>query len=107
MTISCGNLKCVPSIEHSTERFLNQVGALAIKENTPFTVLNESHFRRVESSSFDRVRKNKHYIYLNLQEELNESTPRIKIATRSHLITWLEQQGDEGKRVLKIWKLEN
>lgn len=106
MTVSCGNLKQLPTIEHSTEVFLNQIGALAIRENIPYTVLNDSYFRRVENSGSDWIRKNKHYLYLNLQEEIQDTTPRVKIAARFLLISWLKQQGKEGEWIIKTWKLD-
>ena len=34
-TIHCGNVKDNPAFEHSTEVFMNAVGALAIRENAP------------------------------------------------------------------------
>ncbi len=51
VTVNCGNLKDAPSFEHSTEAFINIIGALAVKENAPYTVLREGfgrrHWRRV------------------------------------------------------------
>jgi hypothetical protein len=46
LIINCGNLKDAPIFEHSTETFLNIVGALAVKENAPYTVLREGCGRR-------------------------------------------------------------
>lgn len=106
-TVTCGSLRHLPSIEHSTENFLNQVGALAIKENIPFTVLNDSSFRRIENSSSDFIKKNKHHIYLDLQEEIQSAAPRAKIAAEFYLINWLKMQGREGHRILKVWNLES
>ncbi len=33
MTINCGNLKYIPTFEHSTEAFINLVGTLAVRES--------------------------------------------------------------------------
>ena len=106
LTITCGNLKRIPAIEHSTEVFLNQVGALAIRENTPYTVMNERYFRRLENSASDWVRKNKYHIYLNLQDEVKATTPRTKILARLQLVSWLKRQGKKGEWIIKTWKLE-
>ena len=106
LTITCGNLKRPPAIEHSTETFLNQVGALAIRENIPYTVISENHFRRLENDFPDWVRKNKYHLYLDLQNEIKTTIPRAKISARFQLVNWLKQQGKEGERIIKIWKLE-
>jgi hypothetical protein len=67
VTINCGNLKDAPTFEHSTETFINQVGALAVKENAPYTVLLEDYGRRAGGECFDWERKNKHRIFFNLE----------------------------------------
>jgi hypothetical protein len=107
LTITCGSLRQPPSLEHSSEPFLNQVGALALKENVPFSLLTENHFRRVENSNPDLIRKNKYHLYLNFQEAIQNSTPREKIAAKFHLINWLKKQGREGNWIIKVWKLES
>lgn len=107
LTVTCGSLNQLPSIEHSTESFLNQIGALAIKENIPFTVLNDSSFRLIENSNFDFIKKNKYHIYLNFQEKIQSATPRAKIAAKLHLINWLKEKGREGNWIIKVWKLES
>ena len=107
LTITCGSLRQSPSIEHSTESFLNQIGALAIKENVPFTVLNDCSFRRIENGYSDFIKKNKHHIHLNLQDEIQSATPRAKIAARFQLINWLKKQGRKGDWIVKLWKLES
>lgn len=106
LTITCGSLKQLPAIEHSTEVFLNQVGALAIQENIPYTVICESHFRRQENSFYDWIRKNKYHLYLNLQDEIQLATPRTKISAGFLLVNWLKKQGKDGKWIIKTWKLE-
>jgi hypothetical protein len=105
LTVTCGSLIQPPSIEHSTESFLNQIGALAIKENVPFTVLNDSSFRRIENGYSDFIKKNKYHIYLNFQDEIQSATPRAKIVAKFHLINWLKKQGREGNWIIKFWKL--
>lgn len=105
-TVYCGNLRCVPKIEHATEWFINSIGALVIKENAPYTVLDEGYGRRVGGESFDWTRKKKHYLHLNFQDEIKNAAPRTKIAARFHLARWLKKQGAEGERIIKIWKLE-
>jgi hypothetical protein len=107
LTITCGSLRHLPEIEHSNEPFLNQVGALAIRENVPFTILNESHYRRVDTIFSDWMRKNRHRIYLNFDEEIRNATPREKIAANSHLLNWLKKQGREGVSIVEDWKLED
>lgn len=104
-TVVCGNLRCAPKIEHSTEWFINEVGALAIKENAPYAVLDEGYGRRVGGESFDWTRKKKHYIHLNFQDDIKNAVPRAKIAARFHLVEWLKKQGAAGERVIKTWKL--
>jgi hypothetical protein len=79
---------------------------LAIRENVPYTVLGESHFRRLENSFSDWVRKNKYRLYLNLHDEVQTVTSRAKISARFQLISWLKQQGKEGEWTIKTWKLE-
>lgn len=106
-TVNCGNLRYAPAFEHSTETFMNQVGALAVLENAPYTVLNEGYGRRVGGESYDWTRKNRHRLFFNFQEEIKNSPPRIKIAARFHLLEWLKSQGAEGERIIKNWKLEN
>lgn len=49
-TINCGNLKDAPTFEHSSETFINAVGALAVKENAPYTVLREGFGRAIAVS---------------------------------------------------------
>jgi hypothetical protein len=106
VTINCGNLKDAPTFEHSTETFINVVGALAVKENAPYTVLQREGFgRRAGGYTHDWERENKHRIFLNLEQENREVPVRLKIAARSHLIAWLNEQGSNGERVLKAWKI--
>lgn len=105
LAITCGSLRHLPSLEHSSEHFLNQVGALALKENVPFSVLTENHFRRVENSNPDLIRKNKYHLYLNFQEAIQNSTTREKIAAKFHLTKWLMRQGKDGDRIIKTWRL--
>lgn len=107
LTVVCGSLRHLPQIEHSNELFLNQIGALAIRENVPFTILNESHYRRVDTIFSDWMRKNRYRIYLNFDEEIRNAPPREKIAAKSHLLNWLKKQGREGVRIIENWKLEN
>lgn len=105
VTINCGNLKDAPNFEHSTETFMNVVGALAVKENVPYTVLREGYGRRAGGECLDWERKNKHRIFINLGQESREVPVRLKVAARAHLIGWLNEQGLEGKRVLKTWRI--
>lgn len=106
-TVNCGNLKDAPSFEHSTESFINAVGALAVKENAPYTVLREGFGRRAGGECYDWARKNKHRIFLNLEQVSRDVPIRLKIAARVHLVNWLAEQGSEGARILKAWKLGN
>ena len=105
-TVYCGNLRCAPKIEHPTEWFINEIGALAIKENAPYTVLDEGYGRRLGGESFDWTRKKKHYLHFNFQDDIKNAAPRTKIAARFYLARWLKEQGAEGERVIKNWKLE-
>lgn len=105
LTVTCGSLRQPPSLEYSSEPFLNQVGALALKENVPFSVLTENHFRRVENSNPDLFRKNKYHLYLNFQKEIQNLPPREKIAAKYQLTAWLKRQGDNGMRIINYWKL--
>jgi hypothetical protein len=104
-TVACGNLRHAPLFEHSTEAFMNQVGALAVKENAPYTVLDEGYGRRVGGESFDWTRKKRHYIHLNFQDDVKAAAPRVKIAARFHLVEWLKEQGAEGERIIRMWRL--
>ncbi|HMS38626.1 MAG TPA: hypothetical protein PKE69_00125 [Pyrinomonadaceae bacterium] len=106
MTIHCGNVKDKPAFEHSTENFMNAIGALAIKENAPYTVLREGFGRRDRSEFFDWERRNKHRIYLNLEEQNKVVPVREKLAARFYLIDWLKQQENESRQIFKCWKLE-
>lgn len=105
-TVTCGNLRYAPKIEHATEWFINEVGSLAIKENAPYTVLDEGYGRRVGGESFDWTRKKRHYIHFNFQDDIKNAAPRRKIAARVHLLEWLKKQGAAGERVIKTWKLD-
>lgn len=107
MTVTCGNLRENPSIEHPSEWFLNEIGKLAIKENSPYTVLDEGYYRRTESIFFDWIRRNKYYLYLDFRDDLQNATPREKIAARFWLVNWLTNQGNTGKWIIKNWKLSN
>ncbi len=107
MTINCGNLKDAPTFEHSTEVFINAVGSLAVKENAPYTVLREGFGRRAGGVCYDWARKNKHRLFLNLEQEKKEVPIREKIAARASLTNWLKEQKSEGERVVNMWKLEN
>ena len=106
-TINCGNLKDAPAFEHSTEIFINIVGALAVKENAPYTVLREGFGRRAGGECYDWARKNKHRLFLNLEQENKDIPVRLKIAARGQLVSWLKEQGEEGERITKMWNLEN
>lgn len=106
-TINCGNLKDAPTFEHSTETFINAVGALAVKENVPYTVLREGFGRRAGGEYYDWARKNKHRIFLNLEQESKDIPLRVKIAARARLADWLREQGSEGVRVLRMWRIED
>jgi hypothetical protein len=105
-TVYCGNLRCAPKIEHATEWFITSVGALAIKENAPYTVLDEGYGRRVGGESFDWTRKKRHYLHFNFQDDIKTAPPRLKIAARFHLVEWLKKQGAEGERIVQTWKLD-
>jgi len=107
LTINCGNLKDAPAFEHSTETFINAVGALAVKENAPYTALREGFGRRAGGEFYDWARKNKHRIFLNLEQENKDIPVRLKIAARDQLVSWLKEQGEEGERITKMWNLEN
>jgi hypothetical protein len=107
VTVNCGNLKDAPSFEHSTEAFINIIGALAVKENAPYTVLREGFGRRTGGECYDWERKNKHRIFLNLEQDAKDVPIRLKIAARGQLVNWLEEQGVEGEQVIKIWNLGN
>jgi len=104
LTINCGNLKDAPTFERSTEIFINLVGALAVKENAPYTVLREGYGRRAGGECYDWARKNKHRIFLNLEQSKREVPVRGKIVARARLVDWLREQGAEGERVLRTWK---
>lgn len=106
LTITCGNLKDTPSFERGTEAFINAVGALAVLENAPYTVLREGFGRRAAGYVEDWARRNKHRIYLNLESKNKEVPIRLKIAARASLIDWLKRQGLEGQRVLSVWRIE-
>ena len=107
LTINCGNLKDAPSFESSTETFINVnvIGALAVLENAPYTVLREGFGRRAGGESYDWARKNKHRIFLNLEQNRNEIPSREKIAARARLVDWLGRQNAEGVRLVEIWDL--
>jgi hypothetical protein len=101
MTIHCGNVKDNPAFEHSTEVFMNTVGALAVKENAPYTVLRDGFGRRERNEYFNRERRNKHRIYLNLEEENKDVPAREKIAARTLLKSWLLGKNQEGERLVR------
>lgn len=105
-TAICGNLCCAPKIEHPTEWFISSIGALAIKENAPYTVLDEGYGRRVGGESFDWTRKKRHYLHFNFQHDIKNAPSRLKIAAHFHLVEWLKKQGAEGERIIKTWKLD-
>lgn len=69
LLIHCGVVKDYPVFEHSSEVFMNAVGSLAVKENAAYTVLREGFGRRDRSEFFNWERRNKHRIYLNLEEK--------------------------------------
>lgn len=104
-TIHCGNVKDLPSFEHSTEVFMNAVGSLAVKENAPYTVLREGFGRRDRNEYFNWERRNKHRIYLNLEEQNKDVPIREKIAARTNLKYWLLKQNYDGQRLIKTWQL--
>jgi hypothetical protein len=68
--------------------------------------LREGYGRRVGGACFDWERKNKHRIFLNLEQENREAPVRLKIAARALLTAWLGEQGSEGERILKAWRIE-
>jgi len=105
MTIHCGNVKDNPAFEHSTEVFMNAVGTLAVKENAPYTVLREGFGRRDRNEYFNWERRNKHRIYLNLEEKNKDVPVREKIAVRTFLKSWLLGKNQEGERLVRTWQL--
>lgn len=107
LTINCGNLKAAPSFEHSTETFINSIGALVVLENAPYTVLREGFGRRAGGESYDWARKNKHRIFLNLETKNKEVPLREKIAARARLVGWLKEQKAAGESIIKTWNLED
>jgi hypothetical protein len=104
LTVNCGNLKDAPTFERSTEIFINSVGALAVKENAPYTVLREGCGRRAGDECYDWARRNKHRIFLYLEQSKREVPVREKIVARVRLVDWLREQDAEGERVLRTWK---
>jgi len=52
-------------------------------------------------------RKNKHRIFLNLEQEEEEVPVRVKIAARLRLLDWLSEQGADGANLIRIWKLDD
>lgn len=108
LTINCGNLKNAPTFESVTETFVNQVAALAVKENAPYNVLRrEGYGRRAGLEGYDWARKYRHRICLNLEQDKKDVSLREKIAARALLVEWLKRQNGEGERIIKMWKLEN
>lgn len=107
LTINCGNLKAAPSFEHSTETFINAIGALAVIENAPYTLLREGFGRRAGGESYDWARKNKHRIYLNLETKNKEVPLREKIAAHARLVGWLKEQNATGESIIRTWNLED
>lgn len=105
MTIHCGTVKDDPAFEHSTEVFMNVVGSLAVKENAPYMVLREGFGRRDRSEFFNWGRRNKHRIYLNLEEKNKDVPVRDKIAARRNLKNWLLSIKDDGEKLVRIWQL--
>lgn len=105
LTINCGNLKDAPTFERVTESFINAGGALAVKENAPYTVLSEGFGRHAGGEYYDWTRKNKHRIFINLEQKNKEVPARLKIAARAQLISWLKKQGSEGKQVLNTRRI--
>lgn len=105
MTINCGNLKDASTFESVSETFINQLGDLAVKENSPYTVLREGYGRRAAGYTEDWARKYKHRIFLNLEQEGRGGSFRLKIAAGAHLVDWLKRQGTVGEAVLKAWKI--
>lgn len=105
LMINCGNLKDEPSFERVTETFINAIGALAVKENAPYTVLREGFGRRAAGYVEDWARRNKHRIYINLESKNKEVPIRLKIAARALLVDWLKEQGLGGARVLEMWRI--
>ena len=61
--------------------------------------------RRAGGESFDWVRKNKHRIFLNLEQNKREVSVREKIDARARLVDWLKKQDVVGERILRTWKL--
>lgn len=107
LTINCGNLKDAPSFERCNETFINAVGALAVKENAPYTVLREGFGRRAAGYVEDWARRNKHRIYLNLESKNKDVPPREKIVAQAHLVEWLKEQKAAGESIIKTWNLED
>lgn len=107
VTFSCGNLKDPPRVESAAETFIGTIGALAVRENAPFTVLCEGFGRRAGSEGYNWERKKKHFLYFNLEQETRDATAREKIAARAHLINWLKTQDEAGERIIKSWGLRN
>jgi hypothetical protein len=86
---------------------INAIGAVAVLENAPYTILREGFGRRAGGESYDWARKNKHRIFLNLETETKDVSLRVKIASRFRLVNWLKARGAEGERIIKTWGLEN
>jgi len=67
--------------------------------------LREGFGQRAGGESYDWARKNKHRIFLNLEQENKDVPVRLKIAARGQLVNWLEGQGAAGEQIIKIWNL--
>jgi hypothetical protein len=67
--------------------------------------LSEGFGRRAAGEYYDWQRKNKHRIFLNLEQDTKDVPVRLKIAARGQLVNWLEGQGAAGEQIIKIWNL--
>ncbi len=63
--------------------------------------------RRAGGECYDWARKNKHRIFLNLEQQKREVPVREKIAARVRFIGWLRERKEAGERIIKTWNLEN
>lgn len=107
VVVICGTIRDYPVLEHHSEWFINAVGKLVLQENSPYTVLSESYYRRTESIFSDWLRSNKYRIYLDFRTEVQDAKPREKIVARSQLVKWLKEQGKEGEGLVDYYNLAN
>jgi hypothetical protein len=91
----------------SSPNFCQSSRALAVEENSPYTVLQRKGFGVASTASVRFGAKKQASNFYQFRTGKQKVHVRLKIAARAPFVDWLSKQGLEGNQeVLKSWRIE-